>query len=75
MALALTRKANQGVTFKLPNGDIIHVMLGNMAQGRVQVCVDAPQDVQIVRDELLEFPKERQHGKHRIGGGPTARVG
>lgn len=48
--LVLTRKTGQVVRI----GDRIRVTLGRMMpDGRVRLCIDAPKDVKIVREELV----------------------
>lgn len=48
--LVLTRKRGQVVRI----GDRIKVSIGRMLpDGRIRLCIDAPKDVKIVREELV----------------------
>lgn len=52
--LAITRKSQEKVTFTLPNGETIVVMLIGVHRGNVRLGIDAPRNVVISRNELLE---------------------
>ena len=46
--LVLTRKAHQGIWI----GENVHIVILDIAHGRVKIGIEAPQDVEIDRDEL-----------------------
>lgn len=51
--LVLTRKRGQTVHI----GDRIKVTVGRLLpDGRIRLCIDAPKDVKIVREELVTTP-------------------
>lgn len=57
--LVLTRKQGE----KLIIGGNIVVTVVEVGMGRVKIGIDAPQDVNIMRSELLPLPeKEKDHG-------------
>lgn len=50
MSLVITRKSGQKVLV----GENIYVTVGRVfADGRVRLCIDAPKDVKVAREELL----------------------
>lgn len=54
--LVLTRKTGQRIFV----GKDVTITVGRVFEdGRVRLCVDAPRDVKIVREELLVSTKER----------------
>ncbi|ARN74619.1 carbon storage regulator [Oceanicoccus sagamiensis] len=66
MALVLTRKENQSITFTTESGEIIQLAVSRLCRGQVSLCIDAPKAVRIVRTELLQKGlannnKEKQH--------------
>lgn len=53
--LVITRKAGQRVFI----GDNIVVSIGRvLPDGRVRLCIEAPQEVKVAREELLAAEKE-----------------
>ena len=50
MGLALTRKEEDGIMI----GDDIHIKVIKIASNKVRLLIDAPEDVVILRDELIE---------------------
>jgi carbon storage regulator len=46
--LVLTRKPRQGIWI----GDNVHIMVLDIAHGRVKIGIEAPPDVEIDREEL-----------------------
>ena len=50
--LVLTRRIDESIILKLPNGHIITVIVTNVIEKSVKIGVDAPDDVTIVREEL-----------------------
>lgn len=62
--LVLTRKTGQRIFV----GKDVTITVGRVFDdGRVRLCVDAPRDIKVVREELLVFPKERNHVRNRPG--------
>lgn len=62
--LVLTRKTGQ----RLFVGKDVIVTVGRVFDdGRVRLCIDAPRDLKIVREELLVSSKERTHVRNRDG--------
>jgi len=56
--LVLSRKDGQTIYIQA-GGRIVRVMLGETRRGRARVYVDAPADVVVVREELLDrYPLE-----------------
>jgi len=51
--LILSRKEDEAIIIKLPNGDQIDVIVTQINGNQVRLGVDAAQDVEIVREELL----------------------
>jgi len=50
MALVITRKVGQRVLV----GDNIEITIGKLlSDGKVRLCIQAPRDMKIVREELL----------------------
>ena len=57
-ALVLTRKANEGVTLTVPPSEkdtVIHITnVRNDSRNQVRLALEAPKQVNIVRDELIK---------------------
>ena len=51
--LALKRRNGESLTITLPDGRVIVVHVAKSACGMVKLRVHAPQDVQILRTELI----------------------
>lgn len=52
--LVLTRHAHESIVLELPDGRHITVMVTRIeSRGQVRLAIDAPDDVSIVRSELL----------------------
>lgn len=61
--LALTRKPLEGITVITTDGPI-HFLIASLANGKVRVAVEAPNECLILRDELIDTPKaEGAHAK------------
>lgn len=62
--LVLTRKTGQRIFV----GKDVTITVGRVFEdGRVRLCVDAPRDIKVVREELLVSTKERNHVRNRPG--------
>lgn len=48
--LVLTRKPGQSITLRLPDGRQIRVIVTKATWGQCRIGIDAPSDVNIVRD-------------------------
>lgn len=60
--LVLTRKTGQRIFV----GKDVTVTVGRVFDdGRVRLCIDAPRDIKVVREELLVTTKERNHVRNR----------
>lgn len=57
--LILVRKAEQGIVITMPNGVEVTYRILAVEGERVKVGITAPQDVQILREELLPDFEER----------------
>ena len=51
--LILSRKEGEGLTLILPNGDNIKITLSEYQGLQTKVCITAPDDILILRNELL----------------------
>ena len=51
--LVLTRRRNESIILTLADGSTIRVMVANVRGAKVQLAVDAPAEVRVVREELL----------------------
>lgn len=54
--LLLARQVFEAVVLKLPNGETIRVSVARITPGVVRLAFDAPDDVLILREELVEEP-------------------
>jgi len=54
--LVLSRKTNEIIHI----GDDIHLMVVRIGHGRVRIGIEAPADVEIVRDEVLDDEDTRK---------------
>jgi len=67
--LILTRRPNEAIIIELPTGETIKVAVLSVKPNQVRIGTDAPDDIKIVKEELLEgLPIEkwmpvRQHKK------------
>lgn len=51
--LVLTRKRGQSIFI----GDQIKVTVGRLLpDGKIRICIDAPKDVKVIREELAALP-------------------
>ena len=50
--LVLSRKEDEAIIIKLPNGDQIDVIVMQINGNQVRIGVDADEDVEIVREEI-----------------------
>jgi len=57
MALVLTRRKGESILI----GDNIEVTVISVNGGQVKIAIDAPRDINIVRDELIRERKESYH--------------
>jgi len=51
--LILARRQDESLIFKTPDGKEIKVMILDLNNGRARIGIDAPSDVEILREELL----------------------
>jgi carbon storage regulator len=51
--LVLSRKAREGVRLLLPDGRVITLRVVQVECGKVRLGIDAPRDVEVMREELL----------------------
>jgi carbon storage regulator CsrA len=51
--LVLSRKAMQGVRLLMPDGRVITLRVLEAQGGKVRLGIDAPQDIEVSREELL----------------------
>lgn len=56
--LTIGRRPGQGIVLRLPDGQEIRVVLTRHEQG-LRLMIDAPRDVVILRDELVDQRRER----------------
>lgn len=63
--LILQRKVRQRVRLLLPNGDEIWVVVAEIKNGKVRLGFQAPDNVEIMREELLE--------EHNDNGRPASK--
>jgi carbon storage regulator CsrA len=52
--LAISRRAGESVTMFLPDGRLIEVVVYATGNKTVRIGIEAPQDVDIYRTELIE---------------------
>lgn len=52
--LILSRFTNDQVFLTLPNGEVITVTIVEVRNGKVRVGFEAPQDVEILRDDAID---------------------
>ena len=52
--LTLTRKENESIICRLPNGDEIEIVLSRIGGNQARISIDAPDDILILRDELTD---------------------
>lgn len=62
--LVLNRSVDESITLTLPDGRTILVMICDLGRDNVQVGINAPLDVQILRTELFD---RHQKGRWRYG--------
>jgi len=52
--LILTRRPGETIITETPAGERIHVTVPGVKDNQVRIGTDAPEDIQIMREELLE---------------------
>ena len=52
--LTLTRKENESIICELPNGCKIEILVTKVKGNQARISIDAPDDVVIFREELLQ---------------------
>lgn len=57
--LVLSRRTNESIVFS--NG--IRVMVAHIAGGQVKLAIEAPADIVILRDDLVQGPENREQPK------------
>ena len=50
----LTRKKNESIICTLPNGDKVEITVNQINGNHAQISIGAPDDVFILRDELID---------------------
>jgi carbon storage regulator len=77
--LVLARKTNEAILI----GDEIRIRIGLVSGGTVRLCIEAPRDVPVYREELLDrttagpsagdrSPRRTRRGRARAVKGPIA---
>lgn len=56
--LVLSRRVHESIQLQLPNGEIITVYLNDISGKQAKIGIAAPDDVVIVREELLVEAEE-----------------
>ncbi len=52
--LVISRKVHEGVTLYVGDGQLpIHVTVSQIAPSQIRLAIEAPEDVMIMRDELV----------------------
>jgi carbon storage regulator CsrA len=49
-----TRRASQALIIELPTGEIIKVAVLSVSPNEVRIATDAPDDINIVKEEMLQ---------------------
>jgi|GEM_PF-4079769 sRNA-binding carbon storage regulator CsrA len=57
--LALGMRDGERVVLLLPDGRQIDVVVGRCTPGKTKLAIDAPQDIEILREKLLNTEKVR----------------
>lgn len=52
--LILTRRPSEAIIIELPTGETIKVVVLSVKPDQVRIGTDAPDDIKIVKEELLE---------------------
>jgi len=52
--LIVTRRPSEAIIIELPTGEIIKVAVLSVKPDQVRIGTDAPDDIKIVKEELLE---------------------
>ena len=60
--LVLHRSYGESVTMILPNGDKIEVVLAQSWKGNARLMISAPQNVRVLRTEVLTNPNRDEVG-------------
>ena len=60
--LVLTRRVGESILIKLPTGEQITVTVLGIKGNQVRIGTDAPDDISIVREKLLEGVQARTEG-------------
>lgn len=56
--LMLTRSPGERILLKCPNGQEIWITVGYKNKREISLGIDAPKDVQILREEIINKPKK-----------------
>lgn len=59
--LMLKRRSGESIILKLPNGDEVRFEISDIRKINVTVRIEAPRDVKIYRNELIEEPESVGH--------------
>ena len=51
--LVLSRKVGESIILNLPNGEQVRICLNKYVGEQTRIGIEAPQDVQILREELV----------------------
>jgi carbon storage regulator len=65
--LVLARKVSEQIVI---GGDIVLTVV-RIVRGRVQIGIEAPPEVQVVRDELLRNPRSRRRARRHLPEGES----
>jgi carbon storage regulator len=58
--LVLSRKLAERIRLKLPDGSCVWLWVVDIDRGKVRLGVDAPRDVEVMREELIPPGEQRQ---------------
>ena len=56
----LTRRPNEAFIIELPNGETVKVAVLSVKPNQVRIGTDAPDDIKIIKEELLEGAQNQQ---------------
>ena len=59
--LALGLREGERVVLLLPDDRRIDVVVGRCTNGKTKLAIEAPQDIEILREKLLDPEKVRMH--------------
>ena len=51
--LVLTRRLNERIRIKLPDGRFIWLTVADAARGMARIGIEAPREIEVMREELI----------------------